>query len=89
MLIVVLKQEVRITMPESKNNMQREGENVSTIKPISRVWSIKLIRFFFSFFNHPSCETNSLVVTTIKTISNSKIAEIDPPESVSSLFTGY
>lgn len=37
MLIVVLKQEVRITMPESKNNMQREGENISTIKPISRV----------------------------------------------------
>ena len=59
MLIVVLKQEVRITMPESKNNMQREGENVSTIKPISRVWSIKLIRFFFSFFNHPSCETRT------------------------------
>ena len=37
MLIVVLKQEVTITMPESKNNMEREGENVWMIKPISRV----------------------------------------------------
>ena len=37
MLIIVLKQGERRTMPGSENNMLIEGENVSTIKPISRV----------------------------------------------------